>query len=144
MVRRPLTLTILMLLYAVFGAGIAVWVIQSPDELTLPEPVLWTAVAINAVLALGIWRRVRGTRWLAVLVHAIPTAAASTFAVLHVTGERIAAGEAPLLELAAKAGVHALLFVYWLRSRAVRAFFAGDQVAAGGAAGGDSTMRNAT
>ena len=96
----------------------------SASALPLPEGVMWAGVVALLLIAVGAWLKVRGTRWLAMLVHLLVVFGAISVYALHVSGDRPMKGGQPLLETAAKVAVHALLLLYWLKSRAVKERFA--------------------
>ena len=127
---RPLLLTILLGLYALAGVAFAAWTglghDASPDSkfaLPLPAWAMTTAAAGNLLLAAGIWWRVAITRHCAFLLHA-----AIALLAVAVTGKHLADGDADAAkfgEMAMKFGVHAAVAMYWWRSRATAAWFAG-------------------
>lgn len=128
---RHALLGLLILLYAVGGLSLAIWTalyrgepIGSPNALPLPEGFLWAGAAAAMLIAVGAWLRIRGTRWFAILVHLAIVVGAIAVYGLHVSGDRLMRGDSPLLETAAKAAVHALLLLYWFKSRAVKERFA--------------------
>lgn len=127
---RPRLLTILMVLYALFGVAFLVWTSvglgaapESAWALPLPALLMVVAAAANLTLATGIALRLRATRILALVVHAVPTLVAAGLMLLHALGIRPVTGPSPYVELAMKAGVHALLMVFWSRSAAVAKWF---------------------
>lgn len=120
-------LKVLLCLYAAFALLFAGWAVlgrgAAPDSafaLPFAEWILWLAAAGNGAVALGGWQRVPATRLLALLLHA--TVAVVAFVLL---GRSFADGARPTagatFELFAKGAVHVLLFLWWLRSRAVAA-----------------------
>lgn len=125
---RPPVLTILMGLYALFGIGFLLWTAlglgaaaDSPFALPLPVAAMVAAGVVNLAIAAGIWRRAAAMRWLAVAVHAVVTIAA-----VVVTVQKVADGvreASTYVEMAAKFGVHAALFWFWLRAGVVARWF---------------------
>lgn len=127
---RPRLLTTLMVLYALFGVAFVVWTsvgLGAPPDSTwalpLPALLMVLAAAANLTLAAGIALRLRATRILALVVHAVPALVAAGLLLLHGLDMRPIAGPDPYLELVMKAGVHALLVVFWSRSAAVTQWF---------------------
>ncbi|MBL8733696.1 MAG: hypothetical protein JNN13_15095 [Planctomycetes bacterium] len=120
-------LKVLLCLYAAFALLFAGWAVlgrgAAPDSafaLPFAEWILWLAAAGNGAIAIGGWRRAPATRRMALLLHATVAVIA-----LLLLGRSLADGTRPaagaVFELLAKGAVHVLLFLWWLRSRAVAA-----------------------
>ncbi|MBL9076638.1 MAG: hypothetical protein JNL08_03990 [Planctomycetes bacterium] len=124
---RPRLLTSLAVLYAAFGLLFAGWTLVSMvaqdlvGALPLPAAGMLAAAAVNAAMALGIWRGSPATRPAGIVLHAAVTVVAVAAFVAHASAGTV--DGARVVETAAKAAVHLTLTVFWLQSAAVRTWF---------------------
>lgn len=123
--RHPL-LTTLLCLYALLGLAFAGWAVlgrgAAPGDalaLPLPEWIMWLAAGVNLAIAFGGFRALPATRPLALGVHAIVTTIAFAVLGMHVLDAEHPHELGSHVEMVMKGAVHAALFCYWLRSRAV-------------------------
>lgn len=123
--RGAVLLLVLLWLYVALGTAFVVWAglghgaaADSTFALPLPEAVMWAAGGVNLAVAFGGFRRLPATRPFALVLHAVVTSIALVVLGRHLTdGETRGIGSH--VEMLAKAAVHAAMFAYWLRSRAV-------------------------
>lgn len=127
---RRRILTVLGALYLAAAVVFAGWILiaaatAGDERFALPLP--WWAIAVvavvNLVLGLGVLRGSRFARPLAIGVHGLAFAVASTLLVSRILGDEPLTGT-ETRELIVKSAIHGALALFWIRSPAARASFA--------------------